>query len=77
MLKEYSLAQIGQPHPGGPDVISGIVYPSVATWALGDNVAILPSEVDKKLALVEVILLTYDSTEVIPTDDGAFEQRCE
>ena len=39
-------------------MISGIIYPSVATSALGDNVAILPSEVDKKMALLEVNFLT-------------------
>lgn len=74
-LKEACLWKIGQPHPTGPDLLSGLIYPSVATWALGDNVAILPSEVDKKMALLEVILLTVDSVELVGKDDGATETR--
>jgi hypothetical protein len=44
-------------------------------WALGDNVAILPSEVDKKMALLEVILLTLDSVELVSKDDGSTETQ--
>jgi hypothetical protein len=74
-LKEAALWKIGQPHPTGPDLLSGIIYPSIAMWALGDNVAILPSEVDKKMALLEVILLTLDSVDLISKDDGSTDTR--
>lgn len=74
-LKEAALWKIGQPYPAGPDLLSGIIYPSIAMWALGDNVAILPSEVDKKMALLEVILLTLDSVDLVSKDDGSTDTR--
>ncbi len=42
-LKEAALWQIGQPIPKDLKMLSGIIYPSIATSALADNVAILPS----------------------------------
>jgi hypothetical protein len=68
-LKEAALWPIGQPNLRGIEILSGVIYPSVATMALGDNVAILPSEVDKKMALLEVNFLTVDSARMI-TDKG-------
>jgi hypothetical protein len=44
-------------------------------WLLGDNVAILPSEVDSKLALFEVILLTLDSVNETRRDDCSTETK--
>jgi hypothetical protein len=64
-LKEAALWPIGQPNPQGLEKLSGIIYPSVATSVVTDNVAILPSEVDKKMALVEVSFLTVDSARMI------------
>jgi len=70
-IKDLALSNVGQPHPsGGPAKFSGVLYPSVAMWALADNVAILPAEVDSKLALFEVILLTVDSTREVATPNG-------
>jgi hypothetical protein len=69
-LKEAALWPIGQPRPKGLEMLSGIIYPSVATSALADNVAILPSEVDKKMALLEVNFLVVDSARMI-TGSGA------
>jgi hypothetical protein len=69
-LKNFALAQIAGPLPGGPTLFSGVVYPSVAMWLLADNVAILPSEVDSKMELFEVILLAIDSIIETPTPDG-------
>jgi hypothetical protein len=64
-LKEAALWPIGQPNPKGLEMFSGIIYPSIAISALGDNVAILPSEVDKKMALLEVNFLVVDSERMI------------
>jgi hypothetical protein len=64
-LKEAALWPINQPIRNGVEMISGIIYPSIATSALGDNVAILPSEVDKKMALLEVNFLTVDYARLI------------
>jgi hypothetical protein len=64
-LKEAALWPIGQPNPQGIEKLSGIIYPSISTAALGDNVAILPSEVDKKMVLLEVNFLTVDSARKI------------
>lgn len=70
-LKDLGLSNVTQPHPsGGPPTFSGVLYPSVAMWALADNVALLPAEVNSKLALFEVILLTVDSTSEVATPDG-------
>jgi hypothetical protein len=64
-LKEAALWPIGQPNPNGLEKLSGIIYPSIATSALADNVAILSSEVDTKMALLEVNFLTVDSAHMI------------
>lgn len=69
-LKNFALAPMVQTYPGVPTLFSGVVYPSVAMWFLADNIAILPSEVDSKLSLFEVILLTIDSVIATPTNDG-------
>jgi hypothetical protein len=47
-----------------------VTEPSVAMWLLADNIAIFPSEVDRKLNLFEVILLTIDSITVTPAEGG-------
>jgi hypothetical protein len=57
-----------QADPNAPDIFSGVIYPSVAMWLQGDNVAILPLEVDTKLTLFEVILLTLDSVKEVRID---------
>ena len=64
-LKEAALWPIGQPNLEGLKMFSGIIYPSIATSALADDVAILPSEVDAKMALLEVNFLTVDSAHMI------------
>jgi hypothetical protein len=74
-LKAFALGKMVQTDPKAPDVFSGVIYPSVAMWLLGDNVAILPSEVDSKLALFEVILLTLDSVTELRKDDGSIEMQ--
>ncbi len=74
-LKDFALSKMVQTDPNAPDVFSGVIYPSVATWLLADNVAILPTEVDVKLALFEVILLTLDSVEEVRKDDGSTETK--
>jgi|SRR5208283_1219897 len=68
-LKNFALGPI-HPVPNAPTLFSGVLYPSVAMWLLGDNIAILSSEVDGKLELFEVILLTLDSVTVTATADG-------
>ncbi len=57
--------------PTLPDVFSGVIYPSVVTSLLNDNVAILPCEVDNKMALFEVALATLDSVNKIKQGDGS------
>ena len=69
-LKNLGLAQIAEPLPEGPTLFSGVIYPSVAMWLLADNVAILPSEVDTKMELFEVMLLVIDSIIETPKPDG-------
>ncbi|MGA2652569.1 MAG: hypothetical protein ABSF28_18695 [Terracidiphilus sp.] len=59
-LKEYALGRIVQGTQPTSMQFSGLIYPSIAMWQLTDNVAILPSEVDSKMALIEVILLVLD-----------------
>jgi hypothetical protein len=61
-LKDFAL-----PTPGP---FSGILYPSIAMYALMDNVAQLIPEVDTKLKLFEVIFLTVESSFETPTEDG-------
>jgi hypothetical protein len=70
-LKDFALGNMVQTDPNAPDVFSGVIYPSVAMWLLGDNIAILPSEVDAKIALLEVILLTLDSIKEEHKEDGS------
>lgn len=70
-LKNFALGKMVQTDPNAPDIFSGVIYPSVAMWLLGDNVAILPSEVDSKMALLEVILLTLDSIKEEHKLDGS------
>jgi hypothetical protein len=71
-LRDHALGEIVGGAPGGPQGFSGVIYPSVAAWLMGDNVAIIPSEVDAKLALFEVILLTIDSVkEMRKAEDGS------
>jgi hypothetical protein len=67
-LKEAALWPINQPVQKGLEMISGIIYPSVAASALGDNVAILPSEVDNKMELLEVNFLTVDYARLVQKD---------
>ncbi len=74
-LKDFALSKMVQTDLIAPDIFSGVIYPSVATWLLADDVAILPSEVDAKLALFEVILLTLDSVEGVRRDDGGTETK--
>ncbi len=64
-LKEAALWPINQPVRDDMKMISGIIYPSVATSALGDNVAILPFEVDERMALLEVNFLTVDYARLV------------
>jgi hypothetical protein len=69
-LKDFALGKMVQIDPELPDVFSGVIYPSIAMWLLADNIAILPTEVDTKLALFEVILLTVDGTKEVRKEDG-------
>lgn len=72
-LKDFALAKMRQIDPKCPDVFSGVIYPSVAMKLFSDNIAILPTEVDTKLALFEVILMTLDAIKVLRKDDGGVE----
>jgi hypothetical protein len=69
-LKNFALGPMVQTYPDAPALFSGVIYPAIAMWLLGDNIAIVPSEVDSKLDLFEVILLTVDSVTATQTDDG-------
>jgi|SRR5256885_3104037 len=69
-LKKFALAPMATAYPNSPSAFSGIVYPSVAMWLLADNIALLAPEVDSKMRLIEVMLLTLESTTVVPTNDG-------
>lgn len=74
-LKDFALRKFIQTDPNFPKLFSGVIYPSVAMWLLGDNVAILPSEVDAKMTLFEVILLTLDSVKVVHKPDDSIETQ--
>ena len=74
-LKEFALSNLVQIDPTLPPVFSGVIYPSVAMWLLADNIAILPSEVDTKMALLEVILLTVDSIKKVSKEDGGVDTQ--
>jgi len=69
-LKEFALSPMVQIDPKAPPLFSGVMYPAVAMWLLGDNVAILPSEVDAKMKMFEVILLTLESVDEAKQPDG-------
>jgi hypothetical protein len=69
-LKNFALAPMVQPNPNLPTLFSGVIYPSVAMHLLGDNIAILPSEVDSKMRLFEITLLAIDSITETRTSDG-------
>jgi hypothetical protein len=75
-LTEFALSKVLEPNPNKPQRFSGIMYPSVALHLFSDNVAILPSEVDAKMDLFEVILLTLDRISEIPGGGGAETHRC-
>lgn len=60
---------LGMPPPS-PQRFAGIIYPAVAAWLLGDNVALLPSVVDTSMSLQEVMLLTVKSIIETPVADG-------
>jgi hypothetical protein len=70
-LKEFALSRMVQTEPHAANIFSGVIYPSVAMWLLADNIAILTSEVDSKMALFEVILLTLDSLTKVQQPDGS------
>jgi hypothetical protein len=74
-LKDSFLSKMIQPDLSRPNVFSGIIYPSTAMWLLGDNVAILPSEVDSKMDMCEVIFLTLDSVQEVHKEDGGIETK--
>jgi hypothetical protein len=59
----------------GPNTLSEVIYPSMATWLLTDNVAILPREVDTKLALFEVILFTLHSIKEVTRTTAVWKPR--
>jgi hypothetical protein len=61
-LKEFALTELGgiPDEQAGPRYFSGILYLSIALELGGNNFAILPEEVDKKLALFEVSLIVVD-----------------
>jgi hypothetical protein len=58
---------IGVGGPTDPNPYSGIQYPSIASKLLNDNIALLPWEVDRKVNLSQVILLTVDAPAVNPS----------
>jgi hypothetical protein len=67
---------------GGPtdhNPYSGIQYPSIASQLRKDNIALFPWEVDRKLELSEVTLLTVDSPAAYPSTgpspSGEFDVR--
>lgn len=74
-LKDFALSKMIQTDPNAPDIFSGVIYPSVAMWLLADNVAVLPKEVDTKMTLFEVILLTLDSVTEVPRTEGGIETK--
>jgi hypothetical protein len=60
-LSAIAASSIAHIDPNLPRSIGGITYPAIAMWLLGDNVALLPSVVDKSLRLQEVMFLTLES----------------
>lgn len=48
---------------GGQKQFAGVIYPSVAMWANGDNVALRPWFVDSHLKWTKAIQLRVDSTD--------------
>ncbi len=76
-LKDLALSRMLQRDSRYPDIFSGVLYPSVAMWLLADNVAMMPKEVDEKLALFEVILLTLNSVTELRKADGGVETKME
>ncbi len=69
-LKDFAISDMKQPDLSAPQQFSGIIYPSVALHLFGDNVAILPSEVDANLDLFEVALLTLDAVDRVTDGEG-------
>ena len=69
-LKDFAMSGMKQPDLSAPQLFSGVMYPSVALHLFGDNVAILPSEVDAHLALLEVALLTLDGVDLVTDSAG-------
>lgn len=53
-IKKFALGPLGAPAPGGFTGFDGLVYPSVATGKLYDNIALLPTAIDQKFDLIEV-----------------------
>lgn len=74
-LRDHALGRLVHSESNLPDKISGVIYPSVATELAEDNVAILPLEVDSKMALFEVMLVLIDSVKRVETDGGSVETQ--
>ena len=62
-------SMLGMP-PDRSQCFAGIIYPAVSVWLSGDNVALLPSVVDRSMSLQEVMFLTVKSIVESPLEDG-------
>jgi hypothetical protein len=60
-LRDFALDRMAHVDPNLPDFFAGILYPTIATGLLGDNIALRPSVVETSLRLEEVIFLTVNS----------------
>jgi len=70
-LRDFALLPITPHHvPNIPQFFAGILYPSIAAYFLGDNVALLPSVVDTNLKLEEVVYLQVQTIQESPMPDG-------
>jgi predicted Fe-S protein YdhL (DUF1289 family) len=76
-LTDFALQPLVQSDPALPSFCAGVQYPSVSLWLQGDNIALLPSAVDRSLSLEGVALIKVESITDSLTEDGSAKQICE
>ena len=74
-LYRFSTPKFEQIDPNAPKFFGGIIYPSVATWMIFDNVALFPSTVDTSLSIEEVVLVRLESIDERPLPNKGKEWR--
>lgn len=69
-MRRLGFSELPQPLPNGERTFPGIMYPSVATWLMSDNIALLPAAADRILGFKRVKLVRIQELIEVPTGTG-------